>query len=92
MDLFERRTRIRKRDRLRTALRYWAEGVMVLTIVSGWFLVLWAIVEFTNRWEVWPLGWGLFLLSIAGWGFLRELFVQGLYTLSQKNDAPPSQE
>lgn len=54
-----------------------------VAIVAGWALVTYGLASLTVP-EVWPLSGGLALLSLAGWGHLRQIVSLGLYTLSRK--------
>lgn len=55
------------------------------SIVGGWALVTYGLASLTVP-EVWPLSGGLALLSLAGWGHLRQIVSLGLYTLTRKPD------
>lgn len=60
----------------------WRDALQVLGIVGGWGLLTLGIARLTVP-EVWPISAGLLLLSLCGWGFLRVLFLEGLYVLSR---------
>lgn len=51
-------------------------------IVGGWALLTHGVASLTVP-EAWPLSGGLFLLSLAGWGHLRQIAVMGLYTIDR---------
>jgi len=53
-----------------------------LTIVGGWAFLTFGLAELFGG-VVWPISLGLFLLSIAGWGYLVTLFRKGLYVMSR---------
>lgn len=56
-----------------------------LAIVGGWASLTHGVAALTVP-EAWPISFGLFLLSLAGWGHLRVLFGVGAYALSKKPD------
>ncbi len=62
--------------KLRSDLLQWG------AIAGGWAGVTEGIAPVISRLglEVWPLSGGLFLLSLAGWKYLRNLFTTGVYT------------
>lgn len=63
------------------------EVLVTLAILAGWTLITHGIVQLLGRWAsgsaLWSLSAGLFLLSLAGWSFLRTMFGKGLYALTQ---------
>lgn len=65
-----------------------AEIVDALAIVVGWSSVTYGLAEFFGRPEIYPFAFGLFLLSVVGWGHLRYLFTVGMYTLSRDEEPP----
>ena len=60
------------------------EGLHALAILVGWVLVTWGVASLLV-WQVWPLSGGLFLLSLAGWEHLRDLFGEGVYEAYQSD-------
>ena len=77
----------RAKERLR-ALRsdfrqYQAEILQGTAIFGGWASLTAGIVSLTT-WRVWPISFGLLLLSLAGWQFLGTLFWRGFYTITRK--------
>lgn len=67
-------------------LGVWKARASVLqwgAIGGGWALVTRGLAPVVAWWglEPWPLSAGLFLLSLAGWKYLRTLFSAGVYTL-----------
>lgn len=71
----------------------WADAAQGGAILVGIGGVVLAVARLTGRPDVvWPLGVGLFLLSLAGWGFLRRLFTDGLYHHSLAEEERPTRE
>ena len=64
-------------------LRLWPEGLQGIGILAGWALVTFGLASITV-WQVWPISLGILFLSLVGWGHLRVLFGQGLYSLSRR--------
>lgn len=62
--------------------KVWREALQAAALLSGWVLLTWGIASLTV-WQAWPISAGLLLLSVVGWGFLKTLFANGLYTLSR---------
>lgn len=60
----------------------WRELLTGLALVAGWTLLTFGIAELVSE-LAWPISGGLLLLSLCGWGFLKDLFTEGLYVLSQ---------
>lgn len=60
-----------------------AEAGTGAALVAGWALVTLGVARYLDPAVVWPVSIGLLLLSLCGWGFLLELFTEGLYVLSR---------
>lgn len=57
------------------------ELALAAAIVAGWACVTIGIAGLAPARIVWPLSIGLLLLTLAGWGALRDLAALGLYGL-----------
>src|SRR5690348_2831772 len=71
-----------------TALRsdcrqYRAEILQAAAIFGGWAFLTEGIAALTTR-HVWPISFGVLLLSLAGWQFLGTLFWRGFYVISKR--------
>ena len=64
-------------------MRWWREAALCIGVLGGWSLLTLGIAELAVS-EVWPISGGLLLLSLCGWGFLRDVAKEGLYTLSRR--------
>lgn len=58
------------------------DALFVMALLGGWTLLTWGLAALLS-WKVWPISFGLFLLSCCGWRMLWVLASQGLYALSQ---------
>lgn len=72
----------RLRDALRTLV---AEIAVSAAVIVGWTLLTWGVARLTGP-NAWIVSGGLFLLSLAGWRWLFELFWKGLYVMSLEAD------
>jgi hypothetical protein len=60
-----------------------AEILQGAAIFGGWASLTYGIAALTTS-RVWPISFGLLLLSLAGWQFLGTLFWRGLYVITQR--------
>ena len=67
---------------VRDVFRLWPELLQAVGILAGWASLTWGLASLLV-WQVWPISFGLLLLSVVGWKHMATLFGEGLYTLSR---------
>lgn len=65
--------------------RFFTEILTAVAALVGWLLVTWGLAELLIVW-VWPISLGALLLGLAGWRFVWQLLVDGLYVLSKPDE------